>query len=114
MAKKVAAVAEKVKITFKIQLDFTLDGQFTELYLVGNTKDLGLWNPIKSVSIKQGKNGFTKTKTFNKNEEIEFKVLLAQTFDKVEVDENFSEIENHKVLCDESKTVIVNIKNFKM
>ena len=112
MPKKVEM--EKVRLTFNVKLDFNLDSEFSSVFLVGNTKELGLWNPEKALELKRKGDIFTKMKTFEKNQVLEYKILLQKTYDKVELDENFAELENRTEVCDKAKTINLIVKNFKI
>ena len=105
----------KVRITFKVQPEFELDETiYNEIYLVGNVDELGNWNPENALTLVKKNNVYTKTKTFFAGEKIEFKFLLNKTFDKVELDENFVEIANREFVCNESQTINLTVKNFKL
>ena len=54
---------KKVRVTFKAHPEFVLDDKYTEIYLVGNTTELGEWNPENALVLKRRKNGsFSRTK----------------------------------------------------
>ena len=106
---------EKVRITFKAHPEFILDEKYQQIYLVGNTAELGEWNPENALVVeRKDSNVFSKTKTFVKGTEIEFKFLLTPSFEKVEVNQYFSEVENRKLVCDKSQTIDLVIENFKL
>ena len=105
----------KVRVTFKLHPEFLLDDKYTEIYLVGNTAELGEWNPENALIAKRRKNGsFSRTKFFPVGTEIEFKCLLAKSYAKVEQNQYFCDIQNRKVVCNEGQTIDFIIENFKL
>ena len=109
-----AANKQKVRITFKVNLEFELDEKYTEIYLVGNANELGAWDASNAIVLKRNGNVFRKTKVLPKDSNIEYKFLLSNAFSKVEVNKYFGDIENRTLLLDESKTVNHTVENFKL
>ena len=98
-------------VSFKVVLDGpTVD----KVYIVGNTLNLGGWDPKGAVLLKKDSDGtFFINKRFPLNEEIQYKVLADKNFLSVERGLWKEEIENHKVNACESKGVIeVIVHNF--
>jgi hypothetical protein len=108
------AANDKVRITFKAELEFELDEKYTEIYLVGNIDELGAWDASNAIALKRNGNVFKKTKVLPKDANIEYKFLLTNEFSKVEVNKDFVEIDNRTLLSDESKTVNHTVENFKL
>ena len=81
----------------KIEFIIASDLEVKDLYIVGNTKELGSWDPKKAVklSFNADLKSFTLSKMFNLGEVVEYKVLNAKSWDNVEVGMWNEELENH-------------------
>lgn len=67
-----------------------------EVYLVGNTKNLGAWDTLKASKMKKvGENTFVLRKRFELCTEVEYKVVAAKTWENVEKGIFTEEVENH-------------------
>jgi len=67
-----------------------------EVYLVGNTKNLGAWDVEKAVKMEKINNTtFKVTKRFNTSEEVEYKVIATKNWENVEKGIFTEDVENH-------------------
>lgn len=68
----------------------------SELYLVGSTPNLGVWNVEKAVKFEKNSDGsFSVTKKFDEGQLVEFKVLSKKDWAFVEKGVYGEELENH-------------------
>lgn len=106
MAKaKTTKTAEKtVSVTFCV--DNQSNQQFDEVFVCGNHKKLGEWNPAKALCVKKNAKGVLSIdRKFIPGEVIEYKVLNAQDWANVEKGVWGEEVQNHTVTVGDSKTV---------
>ncbi len=79
-----------------VNLTVTSKDSLENLYIVGNTKNLGLWNVKNAVSMKKvNENTFVVRKRFLIGENVEYKVLKAKNWENVEKGIFNEDVENH-------------------
>ena len=67
-----------------------------DIYLVGNTKNMGFWDVKKSTKMKRLEDGtFKATKRFLIEENVEYKVVANKNWENVERGMFKEEFENH-------------------
>ena len=72
-----------------------------EVYLIGNTKNLGAWETKKAVKMnKINDNTFTLRKRFYLNTEVEYKVVASKTWGNVEKGIFAEDVENHHFVAE--------------
>ena len=85
-----------------------------EIYVVGNIQKLGEWEPKKAKALKtaDGDKYTVNVTGLSMGTEVEFKVLCAKSWDKVEKGANFEEIQNHVVTVNGKTVVDVEVYNW--
>jgi len=84
------------------------------IYLCGDSKNLGNWNPQKSAEVKQSGNGkFFCRKRFLIGQVVEFKFLRSKSWMDVEKGTTFGEEIPNRKIDDKNKTVVVEIVNWR-
>ncbi|MBQ9520706.1 MAG: hypothetical protein IJR67_04425 [Acholeplasmatales bacterium] len=91
-----------VKVTIKVS------GPAKKFYVVGNTKNLGEWNPKNAVLVEDG----VVAKQFADGETVEFKVLAGKNWDKVEKLANGDERENRSFVAKKGLVVEAAAESF--
>lgn len=81
----------------KVEFVITSNKNLEAVYLVGNLKELGQWNPAKAVKVAYDENAkaYKLSKMLPVNEVVEYKILANPTWDNVEVGMWKEELENH-------------------
>lgn len=85
-----------------------------EVYIVGSTASLGLWNPAKAVKLEydEEKRIFHTTKLLPLGELVEFKVLSGKSWDAVEKGWYEEEVPNHLITPQKDLIYAVEIPRF--
>ena len=79
-----------------VKFNVTTKDSVEEVYLVGNTKNLGNWDTKKAVKMtKLSDNTFKVQKRFLIGENVEYKVLATKVWENVEKGIFNEEVENH-------------------
>ncbi len=83
-----------------------------DLYLVGNVTALGEWNPSKAVKLEYCDvcGNYKVSKLLPVDENIEFKVLAAKSWDAVEKDGYNNDVPNHTFVATKGSKVEVEAK----
>lgn len=72
-----------------------------EVYLVGNTKNLGAWDTKNATKMnKVGDNTFEIRKRFGLLDKVEYKVVAAKSWENVEKGIFDEEVENHHFVAE--------------
>lgn len=84
-----------------------------EVYLIGNTKNLGAWDTSKAVKMeKVNDTTFTVTKRFNAKEEVEYKVISTKTWENVEKGIFTEDVENHHFVAEKGHFEDIYVHSF--
>ena len=79
-----------------INFTVTTKNATEEVYLIGNTKNLGAWDTKKASKMnKVGENTFSLRKRFELGALVEYKVVATKNWDNVEKGIFTEEVENH-------------------
>ena len=84
-----------------------------EVYLVGNTKNLGNWDTNKGVKMtKIDDNTFKVSKRFNLGVEVEYKVVATKRWENVEKCIFTEDVENHHFIAEKGHYEDIYIHSF--
>ena len=84
-----------------------------EVYIVGNTKNLGAWNTKNATKMKVvNENTFEVTKRFNVGENIEYKVVATKNWENVEKGIFAEDVENHHFIAEKGHFENIYIHSF--
>ena len=99
----------------KVEFVITSNKELDAVYLVGNAKELGEWNPKKAIKVLFNKEAkaFTLGKMLPANEVIEYKVMANPTWDNVEVGMWGEELENHVFEAKKGHKEVIGVGYFK-
>lgn len=84
-----------------------------KLYLCGNTKNLGEWNPTDAKELHKKDDTFVLCKYFHIGETVSFKVLEKMTWNRVELGYWCEDVANHSIVAKKGLVVNIEIPNFK-
>ncbi len=96
----------------KVTVKFVVKANVEKAYIVGNTSNLGEWNPKKAVLLNKEDGVFTTSKQFEENTNVEFKVLADKTFEAVEKGVYGEELENRTFTATKGLKVEAEILSF--
>ena len=96
----------------KVTVKFVVKANVKKAYVVGNTDNLGAWNPAKAVALTLEDGVFTTSKQFDANANVEFKVLAGKTFDAVEKGAYGEEVANRSFTATKGLKVEAEVANF--
>ncbi|MGN0771032.1 MAG: CBM20 domain-containing protein [Christensenellales bacterium] len=83
------------------------------VYICGNHKKLGSWNPAKALKVNKSNGVFKVVRKFAQGEELEYKVLCKPDWEGVDKGMWGEEIVNHKVVVDGSTKSSVTVYNWR-
>ena len=84
-----------------------------EVYIVGNTNNLGAWNTDNAIKLEKiSENTFKVTKRFNVNENVEYKVVAKKSWNSVEKGIFTEEVENHHFVAEKGHFEDIFIHSF--
>ena len=113
---KKTTIAAKADDKVTVKFEINLEGPIADdnIYLVGNTKELGAWDVTKAKALKKNKAGIYASTgiKFAKGTIVEFKICKAQSWDTVEKTYEGTELTNHTFTADEDKTVTIDVYRF--
>lgn len=84
-----------------------------KLYICGNTKNLGEWNPVNAKELHKKENHFEIVKLFNVGETVSFKILEKMTWERVEIGYWYEEVNNHSFVAQNGLVVNIEVPNFR-
>ena len=97
----------------RVKFVVTTPHSVRRLYLCGDTKNLGNWEPIKAAEMRKKEDHFELYKLFKVCEVVIFKVLEKMTWDRVELGYWCEDIKNHTITAEKALVVKIEVPNFK-
>lgn len=95
-----------------VKVTFIVHSSAKSLYLVGNTKNLGEWDPKNATKLEKEGDVFTTSKLFENLSTVEYKFLKDKSYDYVEKGEYGEEVQNRSLVAVKGLKVEDTVENF--
>lgn len=103
--------AKKCKVEFKVNTTKELGS----LFILGNLKELGEWNPDGAVELKYNaeKNEYSTSKMLPLGSAVSYKVCAKADWETVEVGYYGEDVANHEFVTAKGHKEVVTVNNFR-